>query len=1114
MKIDTIRELFAHPPTEFGPTPFWFLNDDLDPHRLRSALEEMKAKGIAGVIIHPRTGMEVEYLSDAFWERLRFICDTLKNLGMSGWLYDEYNWPSGPVGGRLLREHPEFRQKGLDYRLVPAQRAEELLQSLPGELLAAFEVTGDGVSDRTEEAESHGGRAFRDGRALIFFVKEVGVSMYATHCAPWTRGETGYLDVLNPDAVDEFMRLTHLEYDRRLKEYYGSPIAGIFTDEPRNYSAIPYTSRVSEMFRDRYGCELRGALPSLAGRLDGIRAEDRIRDRTRYFELVRDLYVESYFGKIAGWASERGLIFTGHLGEEDDVSRLPATNISFHAPLSKMGMPGTDVLCDKHGYDKEHGAMSHPNFNPKALSSTAHHTGAGRALCEIWGGAGWATPPERLKAVLNWAQACGVNFVNPHAAYMSLKGLRKRDFPSSHFLQQPWWRFYDKFSEYIARLSFLNSRGTHAAEVLFAFPMKSLWADFDRLAEGNRFADFMEAASETLLRNQLDFDYLFDEVLEAGAVEIEGRRMKIGDEKYSLLLLPLSPVLPRRLLELAERFVEAGGPVVAFGYEAPTHDEYGEDISERAHALFGGQKDGDVAYQKLGSDSGPDLSRLAAATRERVRADLIAEGSLARDLIYLHRKIEGADFYFVANLSEKEGRVELAFRCKGRPQIWDPERGTTKNALAYESGLEHTRISSWFHPNQALFFVFTDEPPVDHVDSTNLNLTSMTTEHVSGYTSALEVRLSHAGKRYTRSVEQALPPIYLPERWELDYPMRNILLLDQWEIELLSPGEALDWSPKDDPRIGARGRLMISAIRGAFAAGRAARKALGRYRFSTTKYQPLDEMVDAGDRWCKLFGIDTSRLDLYEMPELLLKIAKYAGFGSGYDFPPPGCEYAMSAVFRLDHIPEDLALVYENLEGGPSSIRINDVEVEARAEPTFVWDSSNLALPIAEYVKVGDNSLRLQWKQPSFPSLFPSVHGIEPVCLAGRFWVKNGRIVEQKYRAPAMPWSDIGLPNYIGALTYKSTFEIPTSYMAQQLLLKFDRIGAAAEVKINGRPAGVLLWRPYSLDITDLALRGENAIEVTVANTAANLLGEPAASGIIGRPYIAPYWRHRIRLGD
>jgi hypothetical protein len=1121
MGTTTIRERFAHPPAEFGPTPFWFINDDLDEGRLCSALEEMKAKGIAGVIIHPRTGMEVEYLSETFWDRLKFICETLKRLGMQGWIYDEYNWPSGPVGGKLLREHPEFKQVGIMPRLCPASKLQDVLEETEGDLGAAFSVTASGVTDRTEELKNGDLAAFRGGEALLFFLKDASAPLYATHCAPWTKGEKGYLDLLNPDAVDEFMRLTHFEYDNRLKEYYGSPLIGIFTDEPANYSHLPYTPAMPAEFERRNGESFWSAMPSLTGHITSIPAERRIRDRTRYFELARDLYVESFFEKISAWAKERGLIFTGHLFEEDKLSRLPAMNVSFFAPLSRMDMPGTDILSDRHGYEKTHGMMEQANFNPKALGSVAHHSGAERTLCEIWGGNGWATPPERLKAVLNWAQACGVNFVNPHAAFMSLKGLRKRDFPSSHFPPQPWWRFYDKFSEYIARLSYINTRGRHAAEILFAYPVKSLWANFDLRQENSPFADLIENASETLLRHQLDFDYLFDEVLDSGSVSIEGSKLRVAEELYSALLLPLADVMPGALLDLAERFAEADGRIIAFGPELPRRDEYGTDISARVQALLGKRDSGEAVYCKLGHEIGPGgMEWLAEAARDRVSADLVIEGAIARDMIYLHRKAEGADYYFVANLSEKEGRVELTFcdggRSGGRPQVWDPEDGSTLDVLAYEQDSNGIRLNFWFHPNQAQFFVFTDEPPVEHVDTTNLTLTSVTDKHASGYTSALEVRLSHGGERYTRSVDRALPPISLPDRWELDYPVRNILLLDEWEIELLSPVEPSGWSPSNEPRFGARARILIEATRGGLYLRRMLKKLLGGVKHGSTKYERIDDLTGEEAKWSRILGLDVSRFEEYELAEVLLNVAEYAGMSIGKDFPPPGCEFAMSAVFHLDHIPDDLALVYEDLGknpgDGPRSIKINGVEITQRGEPTYVWDSSNLALPITQFVRPGENRLRLEWEQPSFSSLFPSVHGIEPVCLTGCFWVKKGRVVKQKYGASALPWAKIGLPNYIGTLTYKSSFELPQGYTAQQLFLKFENIGTAAEVKINGKRAGVMLWRPYSLDISGLAVEGENSIEVTVANTAANLLGKPVDSGIIGRTYIAPYWRHKIRL--
>lgn len=1110
MQIDALRERFAHPPARFGPTPFWFLNDDLNEARLSDALEQMKRKGFAGVIIHPRTGMEVEYLSGTFWEKLRFICETLRRLEMQGWIYDEYNWPSGPAGGKLFREHPEFRQRGLDYRLVPVSRLSDVVRDLPGELMAAFSIGVTAVRDETEALKRGNLGAFTAGEALLFVVVEYSGLLPVTCCAPWTKAETGYLDVLNPDAVAAFMRLTHDEYDRHLRQYYGSPLVGIFTDEPANYIALPYTPSLPERYQRRFGRPFREALPGLAGQFAGVPIEERIRSRTNYFELARDMYVEAFFGKLSKWASERGLIFTGHVNEDDRIDRLPSSNVSFFAPLSRMHMPGTDLLGENHGYEKEHPTLRHANFNPKALSSVAHHCGAERTLCEIWGGNGWATPPERLKTMLNWAVGCGVNFINPHAVFMSLRGLRKRDYPSSHFPPQPWWRFYDKFSEYMARLSLLGSAGAHVADVLFAFPLKSLWAEFDLKTRNNTLADFIEAASEALLRNQLDFDYLFDEVLEGDAVEIEEAQLKVHGETYSVLVLPLAAVMPSKLLDLAERFASAGGRIIALSFEMPKHDEYGGEISERVEALFGPKERAGVAHRQLTPDVESDLNWLVKAIRKWVNPDVVADGRLARDLICLHRRLEGAEVYFVSNLGKEEGNADLGFRCKGRPQLWDPENGACTNILAFTTKGGYTRLSARFAPGQAFFFAFTDEPPVDHVDSTNLILTSVSIDYAEGYTSALEVRLSRGDQRYTRAVDQAYPVISLSERWEMDYPARNIFLLDRWDVEILSEGSRRNWSPQEDPRLGARGRLIAEVARAAFGLGRAVRKSLGTYALSTTKYVPMGETYDIAEKWCKLLGIDFTRLD---SAEILLEVAKYVGYPMGYDYPPPGCTFAMTTRFQADHIPGDLALVFERLEDGPISVEINGATADAPPAPTFIWDASNQALPIAGLVRKGENTVRLVWRQPDFPSLHPSVHGLEPVCLAGTFWVEKGRITEQKYRAPSLPWSEIGFPNYIGALTYKSSFVLPMKYMGQQLFLKLERLGTAAEVKINGKHAGVILWRPYALDVTRLVVQGENSIEITVANTAANLLAEPVPAGIIGNPYIVPYWRHRIRFG-
>ena len=62
------------------------------------------------------------------------------------------------------------------------------------------------------------------------------------------------------------------------------------------------------------------------------------------------------------------------------------------------------------------------------------------------------------------------------------------------------------------------------------------------------------------------------------------------------------------------------------------------------------------------------------------------------------------------------------------------------------------------------------------------------------------------------------------------------------------------------------------------------------------------------------------------------------------------------------------------------------------------------------------------------------------------------------------------------------------------------------EVIVNGRSAGVRLWEPYQMEVTDLLRSGENILEMRVANTLVNLLEKVERhSGLAGAPRLVPY---------
>ncbi len=149
--IDDLRSNFLTPPQSYGLLPLWDLNNDLPPEDIQWGLAEQAKQGVAGVFLHPRSGMEVEYLSEDYWRAIESSIEECKSLGLETWLYDEYNWPSGVAGGKLLREHPEYRQVYLDYRKAQCASGEtcELIVPPTAHVLAAraWRVGSDEVLD-------------------------------------------------------------------------------------------------------------------------------------------------------------------------------------------------------------------------------------------------------------------------------------------------------------------------------------------------------------------------------------------------------------------------------------------------------------------------------------------------------------------------------------------------------------------------------------------------------------------------------------------------------------------------------------------------------------------------------------------------------------------------------------------------------------------------------------------------------------------------------------------------------------------------------------------------------------------------------------------------------
>jgi hypothetical protein len=104
------------------------------------------------------------------------------------------------------------------------------------------------------------------------------------------------------------------------------------------------------------------------------------------------------------------------------------------------------------------------------------------------------------------------------------------------------------------------------------------------------------------------------------------------------------------------------------------------------------------------------------------------------------------------------------------------------------------------------------------------------------------------------------------------------------------------------------------------------------------------------------------------------------------------------------------------------------------------------------------------------------------------------------------PWTAQGYPHFSGRAIYRKTFELPEAFVGQRVFLEPEMVDDVLEVTVNGRSAGVRLWTPYQVEITDLLKPGENTLDLRVANTLVNLLERvERPSGLAGAPKLVPY---------
>lgn len=391
-------------PAPTAPLAMWALTGTLQSGDVDSQLDTFAESGW-GAVLYPRWGLEIEYLSDAWFERIRYIVEQAAARRIEIWLYDEFCWPSGHAKGLVTKGR----------------------EDLAAQLLYVE----------------------RDGSSRIEQVPESA-------------------NLLNPEATERFLTVTHERYAAAIGEYFGSTVRAIFTDEPslslqhqpRTPGDRSWRLMWSEALEKALGGDFRQRLAAA-----GTNAADSP-IWSEYWAAFARLYHDAWIQPIARWCEAHRIAMSGHLLGENTFGSHVANYGSLRRQLAEFHIPGIDEINTRCEVD---------TCEAMTLAAIAEYAGRER-MAEVFALGPCHMKMETMRRMVDLCSACGVDryvmAICPH----DLRGnFFNRRYLGVQGFQQPWFRDYARpWADYLAEAA---QRARKAQPLGVRWPSdEELWA--------------------------------------------------------------------------------------------------------------------------------------------------------------------------------------------------------------------------------------------------------------------------------------------------------------------------------------------------------------------------------------------------------------------------------------------------------------------------------------------------------------------------------------------------------------------------------------------------------------------------------------------------------------
>lgn len=714
---DSLEAKFLHPPPDARPWVYWFWNNgNVTSNGITADLEAMQRVGIGGVLIMdvvqpfaPPRG-PAEFMNPEWRDLFQFSVQEAARLGLEinmangpGWCGSSGPWITPELSMQMLVSTnmsvtgPTNFSAPLPLPPLPSTAAvgskNNFSSPVPRTLLPSREdfyrdiavlafpdttngiVSHDAVLDLTSKLDAAGNLNWQvpPGRWII---QRIGHTTTGSSTRPPVAGGNGLeCDKLSAEGMDvQFTNMmerlitnagpltgkslvaTHIDSWEVGSQNWTPKLRAEF-QKRRGYDPLPWLPCVMDGSREKVNNKIATRYPN---NFDG--AEAAARFRWDFSQTIAELLAENYSGGLAGLAHAHGLRYTleGYTLPFGDQFTYTAR---VDEPMTEFWTG--DKFNPDHNDTRANGAASAGHVYGRAIvGAEAFTSGAGEM---------WKQYPATIKSLGDFEFCRGINrFVihrYAHQPYLDRwPGVTMGPWGLHYERTETWWEMSKPWHEYLARCQYLLRQGKFVADLLYLRPEnpnQTYFTPNPSLPDGYRYD---EISAEALMQR---------------VTVNEGKLVLPDGMSYRVLVLPERTMMTPALAEKIKALAADGATIVG---PQPKTSPSMQDFPhcDEVVARIGDEVWGDCDGKKTTSHNFGKGKIILGQRLEDVLADLQAPPDFQSDvpLNWIHRTLDDAGIYFVANPSAKAVQASCSFRATTCPEIWNPETGEI-------SGIEH-----------------------------------------------------------------------------------------------------------------------------------------------------------------------------------------------------------------------------------------------------------------------------------------------------------------------------------------------------------------------------------------------------------------------------------------